>query len=125
MESVIRTAEDAVAALRPHFVDHAREQIVILYLAADRHLLGVSSHAGSTDFADLPLRAIIAEALRLEANGMIVAHNHPSGAAEPSEEDKAATAVLARTARALDIRVHDHLIFADNSWTSFRGLGLL
>ncbi|WP_165356301.1 JAB domain-containing protein [Sphingosinicella sp. BN140058] len=122
---MITTAEEAVAALRPHFENAAREQIVVLYLAADRRLLGVSSHPGSTDFADLPLRAIIAEALRLEAAGMIVAHAHPSGTAKPSEEDKAATAVLARTARALDIRLHDHLIFAGEAWASFRGLGLL
>jgi DNA repair protein RadC len=122
---VIATADDAVQMLRPLFAGASGERIVILHLGADRGLLGTSDHAGSTDHADLPLRAIVAEALRLDAHGMIVAHNHPSGAARPSEEDVAATAILMRTLRTLDIRLYDHLIFAGAAWASFRGLGLL
>ena len=122
---VIATADDAAKLLRPRFDALAGERVVVLHLGAGRGLLGISEYPGTIDQADLPLRAIIGSALEHDARGMIVAHNHPSGAARPSEEDVAATALLVRTAKALEIHVYDHLIFAGGSWASFRGLGLL
>jgi DNA repair protein RadC len=73
----------------------------------------------------VPLRAIIRDALLLDAAALIMAHNHPSGSAEPSPADKAATRRLAELARPLGIRLIDHLIFAAGGVTSFRALGLL
>ena len=54
-----------------------------------------------------------------------MAHNHPSGDPRPSRADIQATRRLAETADALDIRLHDHLIFAGTDCRSFRELGLL
>jgi DNA repair protein RadC len=121
----ISTAAEAAGLLAARFGRSDAEKIAILYLDGERRLLRLSEYSGSTDSADLPLRAIVAEALRLEAAGMVVAHNHPSGEARPSEEDVAATAVLARALRDLEIRLYDHLIFAGDDCASFRALGLL
>jgi DNA repair protein RadC len=124
-ETAIATAEDAAALLADRFAGLAGEMIVVLHLGEERQVLAVSEHPGSRDGADLPLRAIVAESLRLDARAMIVAHNHPSGDARPSDADVEATRILAETARRLDLRLLDHLIFAGPACTSFRALGLL
>jgi DNA repair protein RadC len=51
----------------------------------------------------------------LRAAGLLLAHNHPSGACSPSEADLAATAQISETARQLDLRLLDHLIVTPSS----------
>ena len=124
-EAAIATAEDAARLLASCFAGAVEERIAVLHLGAERELLAISEHPGSSDAAELPLRAIVGEALRLEASAMIVAHNHPSGDARPSDADIDATRILAETLRRLDIRLLDHLIFAGAESASFRALGLI
>ena len=69
------------------------------------------------------MREIFRAALNHGAAGLVIAHNHPSGDPRPSPADVAATRRLAETAAALDIVVHDHLIFAGGECRSFRELG--
>lgn len=73
----------------------------------------------------VPMRLVAADALALDAVGVVMAHNHPSGNPAPSADDLAVTRRLARTLEALGIRLFDHLVFAGGSVSSFRGLGLL
>lgn len=122
----LRSARDAADLLAPTFEGATRERLAILYLDADRVVLGLSETLlGEEAAIDLPLRPIIADALRLDAVGMILAHNHPSGNRMPSEADRAATRKLIRVAGELGIQVHDHLIFAGGQCGSFRALGLM
>jgi DNA repair protein RadC len=123
---VVATARDAAALLAPLFADVEGEMLAVLHLDADRRIIAVDAHevAGADEIV-LPMRAIFAAALGHDASGMIVAHNHPSGNPAPSQADKAATRRLAETAAALDITLHDHLIFAAGDWASFRQLSLL
>jgi DNA repair protein RadC len=71
------------------------------------------------------VRDILADALRLGSAGVIVAHNHPSGDARPSDADYRATRKLARAGEAIDLAVLDHLIFAGLDCISMRRMGLL
>ena len=71
------------------------------------------------------MREIFAAALKCDAFGLVIAHNHPSGDPRPSRADIEATRRLAETAAALGICLHDHLIFAGGECCSFRELGLL
>lgn len=88
-------------------------------------ILGVTDYAGGPASAPLPLRRVMADALRLEARAMILSHNHPGGDPTPSRADRALTAAVARVAAALGIRLHDHLIHGNGRHSSFRALGLL
>jgi DNA repair protein RadC len=89
-------------------------------------MLALDRQPGSAgDTADLPLRQIIGAALAHGSQGLILAHNHPSGDASPSRADLDATRRLADTAASLGIRVHDHLIFAGRDCRSLRAMGLL
>ena len=121
----VRTAEDARRLLAPVFDGAEVERIGVLHLDGERRLLGVGEFEGGFDAVELPARLLFGEALRLGAEGLVVAHNHPSGDPEPSAEDLSATRELTATARSLGIAVHDHLIFACGEWRSLRQMGLL
>ena len=59
------------------------------------------------------------------ATAMIVAHNHPSGALYPSENDKRTTKKLVSAAKTLDLTVLDHLIVTRSGYFSFSDQGLM
>lgn len=80
---------------------------------------------GTMTALSLRLRALLGEALRHDAAGIILAHSHPSGHCRPSGCDIAATNRLAEVARALDIALIDHLIFTSDAVYSMRAGGLI
>jgi DNA repair protein RadC len=80
---------------------------------------------GGLNVLFLRMRENFGEALRLDAHGLILAHNHPSGHCRPSSCDIIATRRLAEVARALDIVLIDHLILTDEAVYSMRAGGLL
>jgi DNA repair protein RadC len=65
------------------------------------------------------------KALQWGATAMIVAHNHPSGALYPSENDKRMTKKLVSAAKTLDLTVLDHLIVTRSGYFSFSDQGLM
>lgn len=123
----INTAKDAADLLMPLFASQGEEKVVAAHLDADRRLIEIVEGVnGGHDSVELPIRAIISDALRLGTGGLIIAHNHPSGDPMPSETDLAATRTLAATAASLGIQVHDHIIVgAAGDCRSLRTLGLL
>jgi len=74
---------------------------------------------------ELSIRAIVRDALAFDADQLAMAHNHPSGCAEPSRDDLAATRRIVTTFNALGIRLVDHLVFGDGAIVSLRARGLL
>lgn len=80
---------------------------------------------GGLSSTAMPIPALLREALECRAWGLIVAHNHPAGEASPSPQDIRATRRLAEGARALGVRLLDHVVVTDGGWTSFRLMGLL
>ncbi len=121
----LATAQDAAALFAPLFVGRDAEFVAAAYLDDARRLIGMTQSPGEQDRAALAVRRIIGEALKLEATGLILAHNHPSGDARPSDADIEATRHLSRTAAAVGVRLYDHLIFAGHDCRSLRALGLL
>ena len=124
---IVNTAKDAADLLVPLFRPREGEKVVALHLDSERRLIATTEgqHGGPGE-VELPVRAIIADALRFGASGLIVAHNHPSGDPTPSEADLNATRALAATAVSLGIDLHDHLIVGrGGDCRSLRALGLL
>lgn len=115
----------AAAALVADLTDHAEERAAVLYFDPKWRLLGRIDFTGSTANVTPPLRAIIAEALRLDATALVLAHTHPSGCTQPSAADLAYTRTLARVAAPLDLMVTDHLILAGGKVNSLREQGLM
>ena len=104
----------------------ALESAAFVYLDARQHVLGMRHICSDQhDSLDLPIRTIAADALALDAQAVVMAHNHPSGDPTPSAADRHATHRLARALDGLDIRLVDHLVITRSGVTSFRALGLL
>lgn len=80
---------------------------------------------GTVDQAPVYVREVLAMALRFDASGVILVHNHPGGGLEPSRQDRELTTRLSAAAQALGIRVLDHLVVGDGTHYSFRTEGLL
>jgi DNA repair protein RadC len=80
---------------------------------------------GNISKLTLRMRELFADALRVDAAGIILAHNHPSGQCRPSEGDIVATRRLQEIGRALDIALIDHLIFTPEAVYSMRAGGFL
>lgn len=70
-------------------------------------------------------REVVKQALAHNAAGIILAHNHPSGVAEPSIQDQALTRSLAESLALVDVKVLDHFIVAPGACLSFAERGLL
>ena len=99
--------------------------MAVLYLDGDRRLIDVVELSGEGDDGGLPVRAIVADAVRLGAEAIVLGSMHADGDPAPGEADRAAARMLADSARTLGIRLFDHLIFAGGEVRSFRELGLL
>jgi len=102
-----------------------RELLLVAHVDSATRCLHVEQYEGEPASVELPVRAIVADALRLGSAGVVVAHNHPSGDCRPSDADYRATRKLAVAGEAIDLIVLDHLIFADKDCSSMRRMGLL
>jgi len=80
---------------------------------------------GTIDNASVPVREVVKEALKHNAAAMIVAHNHPSGVAEPSASDKSLTAALYAALNMVGIKLLDHFVVGESEVISFAELGQL
>lgn len=80
---------------------------------------------GTIDGASVHPREVVRQALAHNAAAVILAHNHPSGVAEPSQADELITQRLKEALALIDIRVLDHLIVGDSRCLSFAEQGLL
>jgi DNA repair protein RadC len=123
---VLGTSQALIDYLIADMAHLPAERMRVLFLNAKNHLLRDELVTeGSVNEAPFYPREIMRRALELGATALILAHNHPSGDPAPSEGDIRATRRVVEAARALDIRIHDHVILARSGWTSFRTLGLI
>ena len=80
---------------------------------------------GTIDGTSVYPREVVKEALAVNAAAVILAHNHPSGVAEPSQADERITRRLKSALELVDIRLLDHLIIGDGRTTSLASRGLI
>jgi len=111
------------------FATMAEEEVEVaafVYLDGDQRVLGMRElRSNAHDTFELPIRAIVGDALRHDARGVVMAHNHPSGDSTPSNADREATRMLARALEPIGVRLLDHLVVTRTGITSFRTMGLL
>lgn len=106
--------------------DREHEVFCCLYLDSRHRLIEfVELFRGTIDGASVHPREVVKEALARNAAAVIIAHNHPSGVAEPSQADELITRRLRDALAIVDIRVLDHLIVAGPDTISFAERGLL
>jgi len=106
----------------------ANEVFQVGYLDSAYRLLrdGVQTlEEGTVDRATVYPRKMIETALRRGAAALVLAHNHPNGNVQPSEQDKLLTRALVLAAEAVQVKILDHLIVSADEVFSFRNAGLL
>jgi DNA repair protein RadC len=117
---------DSVEYLQTALRDRSREVFTCLFLDTRHRVLSVEElFKGSIDGASVYPRVVAEKALRLGAAAVIVAHNHPSGVAEPSLADQAITRRLRDALALLEIRLLDHFVIGDEAPVSMAARGML
>ena len=106
--------------------DKPYESFYALYLDSKHRVIHHHElFRGTIDSASVPVREVVKEALKYNAAAMIVAHNHPSGVAEPSAADKALTETLFKALGMVGIKLLDHFVVGDSEVVSFAEMGAL
>ena len=120
----ITSSADAAGLMMGRMRDLKREVFKILLLNARNRVTDiVEITEGSVDQAYPIVRNIFQAALRHSAASLICAHNHPSGAVDPSREDAQFTRQLVSAGEVMGIPVQDHIIIGDNRYYSFADNG--
>lgn len=111
-----------IASLR----DYQQEVFAALFLDSKHRVIQFESlFYGTVNTAPVYPREVVKRALFHNAAAIIVAHNHPSGIAEPSESDKEITLFLKKALALIDIKLLDHLIVGDTIAISLADRGLI
>ncbi len=122
----IRSPADTAAFLKAKLSHLQHETFCCLYLDNRHRVLEFDElFRGTIDGTSVYPREVVKEALAINAAAVIVAHNHPSGVAEPSQADERITRRLKAALELVDIRLLDHLVVGDAVTVSLASRGLL
>jgi len=122
----LKSPADTEDYLRARLRDLPHEVFCCLYLDNRHRVLRFAElFRGTIDGTSVYPREVVKEALAVNAAALILAHNHPSGVAEPSQADERITRRLKAALDLVDIRLLDHLIVGDGVSTSLASRGLL
>lgn len=123
---VLDTTSKCGQYLLPFFHGEREEVVYLLCLDAKCKALDcVLIHRGGVNVASIAARKVVKTALDANATSVVLAHNHPSGLALPSPEDRQTTLVLKRALEAVGVVLADHIIVADGDFVSMRDDGIL
>ena len=122
----IRSPADTEGFLLSRLGQLGHERFCCLYLDNRHRVLKFDElFRGTIDGTSVYPREVVKEALEVNAAAIIIAHNHPSGVAEPSSADERITQRLKAALDLVDIRLLDHLIIGAGHSVSLAGRGLL
>ncbi len=122
----IRSPSDTETFLHAKMRHLGHELFCCLYLDNRHRVLRFDEmFRGTIDGTSVYPREVVKEALKINAAAVILAHNHPSGVAEPSQADERITRRLKSALELVDIRLLDHLIIGDGRATSLAARGLI
>ncbi|MGY5351544.1 JAB domain-containing protein [Wenyingzhuangia sp. IMCC45533] len=127
-EVYIKSQEDAYKCLVSHWdinTIELQEHAKVIYLNRANRVLGIQNlSTGSTTGTTIDIKLILATAIKSNASGIILAHNHPSGNLKPSKVDINITEKLAEASKLFDIKLLDHLIISKRAYYSLEAEGL-
>jgi len=125
-EEAISSPQESMTYIRAKLHGKQDERFAVLYMDnRNRPLFFGVLFNGTIDGASVHPRVLVRQALELNAATAIIAHNHPSGTAEPSEADKGLTKRIQDIFAMVDVRLLDHIIVGEGECVSFANRGLL
>lgn len=125
-QDVLTCPEDTKKFLIANLRPHPHEVFACLFLDNRNRVIDFEKmFRGTIDSANVYPREVVKRALFHNAAAVILAHNHPSGVAEPSAADRDITNKLQEALKLIGVRVLDHFVVGDTNATSFAESGLL
>jgi DNA repair protein RadC len=124
--AIIRSPADAANLLMYELSGLAQEHLYVILLDTRNRVIGkpLEVYHGSLNTSLIRLGEVFREAIKVNAAGVIVVHNHPSGDPSPSPEDVAITRALVEAGKLLDIDLLDHLVIGQQRFVSLKERGL-
>ena len=107
-------------------IEHV-EEFKLMLLTRSNKVLGIASISkGGINGTVTDIRIILQYAIKSNASGIIICHNHPSGNLQPSESDQAITRKIKDSGLLMDVQLLDHLIItSEENYYSFANNGLV
>lgn len=122
---LLLTPEDVYREMK-NYRNHKQEHFVVFYLdSRNGEIASQVVSIGTLNASLIHPREVFEPAIKNNTAQIIIAHNHPSGDAEPSEDDLAITKRLIEAGKILGIEVVDHIIVTKDSFWSFKEKGLI
>lgn len=118
---IIRTPEDIIKFINEiEQLDRATEENIILVCLNTKNQIVAYNHLakGSINNCEIDMKSIYKTILLSNANKFILAHNHPSGNAQPSGNDFEITERIKATSKIMDIQFLDHIVIGNNNFVS-------
>lgn len=125
-----RTVFDTPDAIKQYLqlqlANRAHEVFAVLFLDVQNRLIVLEEmFQGTLTQTSVYPREVVKRALHLQASGVVLSHNHPSGSVQPSRADEMLTQTLKAALALIDVRVLDHVIVAPGEALSMAERGLL
>ena len=122
----ISNSQEAYESFLPLIDDPTKEHFMVAYLNQGNKIIKMEriSIGGITGTPADP-KVILKNALLKDATALVLCHNHPSGVARPSSEDRKTTRQIVAAGKIFDIKVLDHLIIGENSYFSLAEEGMM
>lgn len=126
VENRILSTAQAKSVLAPYFFGARNEMVYAICMDNKHKMLGIRKICeGHVNAVDITVRLLVEATLSLNGTALILAHNHVSGLAFPSTEDKVATQHLKEILQHIGIRLVDHIIMVDDDALSMKDSGML
>lgn len=125
-EQAITSPQQTRDYLRLRLGHRTREVFACLFLDTRHRVIAYEElFQGTIDGASVHPREVVRQAMAHNAAALILAHNHPSGVAEPSQADRRITLRLREALALVDVRVLDHIVVGGSEMSSLAELGML
>jgi DNA repair protein RadC len=122
----IMSSQSVFELMQPIIGELPHEEFWIIYLNnSNKVITKFQLSKGGITGTLVDIRLVLKNALTCGAVGLILSHNHPSGALKPSEADRQITIKLKAAAEQLDLKVLDHVIITETAYYSFSDEGIL
>ena len=123
--ALIRTPRDVEPIARAMLQDLESEALIVICMSAKNQVIGTEVvYKGNVSQSLVRVGEVFRMAVRINAAGIVLAHNHPSGDPTPSPDDLHLTAECIAAGRLLDIDVLDHLVIGETEFRSLRDMGI-
>lgn len=122
---VISSPADAAELVSHEMSALEQEHLRVINLDIRNHVIEVVEvYKGSVSSSQVHIGELFKPAIRKNASGIIVVHNHPSGDPSPSPDDIAVTRAIVQAGKLLSIEVLDHIVIGQKGWVSLKEKGL-